>query len=329
MKVCMPFAFLSRRPIEVARPVEHFIRRGRIMRCMTWCAWLLAAIAVQVVTVASPCMAGFISGIGNTNVDSYFGSQNDSYQELNGTPSAWTAIGTGGAPWFPGVYSLPGGIPTYPAPFVTPSNVNPFTAPAFASYANAGDSANSVIQTTIGTSQTTDDAQIQLNMSLTSGGAQYTYEQLNYNSDYNITNTVNSAGFLSGLSAGVSAPQFFVSGNVSTAGSYATFGGIINYWDIPPSPGAPILLGSYTYSYNNNTVGPFSSWVSGVGSISNGVNAPDTLRLTGDFFIIADPASMTVTSVPEPSSPALFGMGVIGLLGLVWRRLARGGRKNG
>jgi hypothetical protein len=299
------------------------------MRFTTWFACLFAAVVAQGLSVASPCMAGNISSIGPTNVDSYFGALNDSYQALNGTPSSWLAIGTGGAPWYPGVYSLPGGIPTYPMPFVTPSNVNPFTSPASASYVWGTESAGATIQTAIGSTQTTDDAQIKLTMSLATGSSQYSYEQLNYDSDYNITNTLNSAGFMSGLTAGSIAPQFLVSGNVSTAGNYATFGGVINYWDVPPSPGAPVFLGAYNYSFNTSTPGPFSTVVSGAGSIINGVNAPDTLRLTGAFFIIADPASITVQSIPEPSSLALLGAGLIGLLGFGWQRLGRNRRANG
>jgi hypothetical protein len=167
---------------------------------------------------------------------------------------------------------------------------------------------------------TMDDAQIALSMRLVQvGTASYAYEQVNYSADYALANAPNSAGFISGALATVVTRSYAVSG---TVGSYVDFGGVMNFWDVPTS-GPSVLLGTLTFGYNSLTPGAFSTIVTGSGNIGTPgtwVNSPDSIRITGDFFVAGDPSSITVESLPEPSSLVLAALAAVGLAAVARRR---------
>jgi hypothetical protein len=273
--------------------------------------------AVFLVFSVSPCLGqGFINSITGSNVDAYFGAQSDAYQQPNpvSLPSSWTAVTTGLSP-YTGLTQLPG-VPGPPIFYTPPSNVTQFSGPALSSFSNLGDSANSIIQTTIGSSGTVDDAQIKLIMSvIEASGLGYAYEQLNFDAEYAITNVSNAAYFNTGLLGTTVTRSFLISGNLPNSTDFATFGGEIDYYDVTTST----PLGSVTFGTTVTGVGPFSQTVTGSGLVV-GINGPDVLQLTGSFFLIADPASVSVQSVPEPSTLALLGAGALSLVGYGWRR---------
>ena len=75
----------------------------------------------------------------------------------------------------------------------------------------------------------------------------------------------------------------------------------MNFWDATTntSLGSPLY-----FNYFNNVGGPFGGTATGSTFVA-AVNSPDVLRITGDFFVIGDPSSIQVQSVPEPSTLVL------------------------
>ena len=249
-----------------------------------------------------------------SNLNVYFGSQNDGYQAsdpINLNP--WPAVTNAQAPYntltvLPGVPTPAGGIKgAYTGNAFSPT-------PWLSGFSDGfGNSAASIIQGLIGSSGTVDDAQISTNMFLNQNGLlpNYTYEQLNYEIDYLVLPGPGALGTTVTRS-------FNVSGNVATSG-YVDFGGEMNFWDVTTSSTA-IPLGTLKFFYFNNTGGPFSAPVNGSANITGTVPPGDTLRVAGDFFLIGDPSQIQINSVPEPSSCALLGLGSLTLLASRRRR---------
>jgi len=118
-------------------------------------------------------------------------------------------------------------------------------------------------------------------------------------------------------------PTFFINGTVQPgSSSFALMNGTINYYAVD-SAGVNSIVDTVTYGYYNNTPGTFSTSVSGTASngITPNIPAGSTLGLDGSFVFNVDPASLSVTTVPEPC----FGMflGLAAAFGLLRRRQAR------
>ena len=288
--------------------------RHFILSCCATLAW----------TFVSSNAHAALNNLPLSNVDAYFGSQNDFYQDRFplSLPPSWLPVGPGPYP-ITSTFLIASAPP--PSPFFAPSNVTPFSGPgSFSSFADVpGNAAFSLIQGYIaGLGDFIDDAQIGLTMSITQvGSSSYAYEQVNYSIDYDLVNSPNSQGFLSGVLPSTVTRSFNVFGSVNSApGSYAQFGGEMNFWSVsgstPTSMGAPL-----TFSYLNLVGGAFSTVVTSTGVIGSvPVNNPDFIRITGSFYVAGDPSSITVQSAPEPSSLGLLGMAALGLLRRFRRR---------
>lgn len=96
-------------------------------------------------------------------------------------------------------------------------------------------------------------------------------------------------------------PGFIINGTVQPAG-FADFTGSITYtsafWG---------TIDTVNYLYNNIIPGPFNATVSGVPSFGTTPVLPafDTLTLVATFTFTVDPASITATTIPEPSASLL------------------------
>lgn len=120
-------------------------------------------------------------------------------------------------------------------------------------------------------------------------------------------------------------PNFLVTGTVQpAAGSFASFTGQIDYYGtIQTTAGlVPAIYETVMYSGLWNTPGLFSAPVFGVPSVgTTPAFIPfTTMNLTGNFTFIVDPASISLTTIPEPSTYVLGGMSLLGLLVYVGRR---------
>jgi PEP-CTERM motif-containing protein len=301
--------------IETFHGCKYF-KKGQFMHSLH--RWLTRLLCVAIAwSFAGNASQALIVSVGPSNVDTFFGSQSDAYQNSNPVAGSWSAIG-------PGPYAgpgLPAGVPAAPAGNVVPSNITPLApTPSISSFNDGGGNlANSGIVAYVGgPNSLVDDAQIGMFMNLTqTGSSAYAYEQLNYAADYSLTNIVDAAGVLTGASPSNVSRSFAISGSV---GSWVEFGGIMNFWDVPTA-GAPTLLGSLLFSYYNASPGTFSTVVSSSSLIgSTPVTNPDLIRVTGDFFVAGDPSSISVQSVPEPSSLLLAALGIVGLLTVARRR---------
>jgi hypothetical protein len=265
-----------------------------------------------------------IIGIPDSNVDAYFGSQSDAYQDSNPLAGPWPSSPVLLAPPPPGAYALTSVPGIAVNPNVTPSNITTFApAPSVSSFNDLnGNTATSTIVGFAGTTSTMDDAQVGLSMVLNQNASAttYTYEQLNYSIDYALANTPNTAGFLSGLLSSTVTRTFAVSGGV---GSWVYFGGQMDFWEVPTA-GPVVNLGTLTFNFLNVLPGPFATTVSGTGFIGPGnvpwgIDAPSTLRVTGTFLIAGDPSSISVQTIPIPAGVWLFGS-ALGLLAASRRR---------
>jgi hypothetical protein len=96
-------------------------------------------------------------------------------------------------------------------------------------------------------------------------------------------------------------PTFFINGTVQPGG-FADFTGSITYTSV-----ANGLVDTVNYTYNNVTPGAFSATVNGVAGSGTTPAMPafDTLTLVANFAFTVDPASISATTVPEPSSAVL------------------------
>lgn len=116
-------------------------------------------------------------------------------------------------------------------------------------------------------------------------------------------------------------PNFLVSGNVeNTAGSYASVSGSIYYLD-----GNNNVLDTVNYNWTDNTPGNFNNvLVSGVAAngTTPALGAGTDLKVIGDIAFQVDPASMSVETVPIPEASSGLLLGLAGVCGILWRRLA-------
>ncbi len=253
-----------------------------------------------------------------SNVDAYFGSLSDGNQVSNPAGlNPWTPVGINPPAFYATVSQLPN-IPGPPPSNVAPSNVTTFAPIASSSSFNDGfnDTATSMILGLVaGPSYTADAAMVNLTsggMTLMESTGLYDYEQLNYDIDFSVSNSVNIFG-TAGTIGGLVTRTYSVSGLVGTGiGAFAAFGGEMSFWDATTntSLGAPL-----TFNYFDGVGGAFSGTASGSTFVS-AVNSPDVLRITGDFFEIGDPATITAESVPEPPTLLLLAAAsaVVGLV---------------
>ncbi len=253
-----------------------------------------------------------VTAVAGSNVDAFFGSQNDGYQVSNPTGlNPWPPAGPNSPAFYGTINQLPG-VPSPPAGNVPPSNVTPFSPTNSTSFFNDGfgNTANSAISGFIsGSSGTADDAQVGLFMTLAQSAGGYAYEQLNYDIDFNVSSSVNATG-TAGTLPGLVTRSFIVSGSVSNSSTaFVAFGGEMSFWDgtTNTSLGAPLL-----FNYFSSAPGAFTATVN-ASSVIGAVNFPDVLRITGDFFLIGDPSTISVTAVPEPSALVLGALGICGL----------------
>jgi hypothetical protein len=115
-------------------------------------------------------------------------------------------------------------------------------------------------------------------------------------------------------------PTLFVNGTVQPASSsYALVNGTIDYYAVN-SAGLNGIVDSVRYSYYNTTPGPFSTTIFGIPGVGTTPLIPSgsTLGLAGNFQFEVDPASFSVTTVPEPGLFTLIGLA--GICGLMRRR---------
>ena len=224
--------------------------------------------------------------------------------------------------------------PAPSASIVPPSGGNPFAGilGGHASYFNdgAGTTATSVIADYVaGSPSLTSDIRIsipywQLNQG--SSGTGYAYEQLNFGSNYLFTNNTN------GLqpSALPNLP-IYINGSVASGSTaYAQFYGEVDYTWLPvtynsftgvvSSNGSPVPLGSLYYSYTLLGGGGFNTTLYSSGGLLATPNNDGILALDGYMWIAGDPSVITVSSVPEPYTLVLLGIGAISLFGYAWRR---------
>jgi hypothetical protein len=265
-----------------------------------------------------------VTNIVASDTQSYFGSLNDTYQASNPTGlNPWPAAGPNPPIFYSTINQLPG-VPSPPGGNVAPTNASPFWPFNGTSFYNDGNgnTASSAISAFIsGNTGTADDAQIGLFMTLTQTTGGYAYEQINYDVDFNVSSVVNTTG-TAGTLPGLVTRSYTVSGSVGGSAGFVAFGGQMNFWDgtTNASLGPPLL-----FNYFNNLPGAFTATVNG-SSFINAVNFPDVLRITGDFFLIGDPSTITVNSVPEPSTIALSVTAAVCLLAFGRRRKFTGRR---
>ena len=115
---------------------------------------------------------------------------------------------------------------------------------------------------------------------------------------------MDASGFATGATQ---APIFTINGSVQPGG-FAFFSGGISY-----NSAALGFIDFATYVFQTNTPGTFSTIVSP--TFNNGtlptLPANDTLTAHAEFRFLVDPASIHATTVPEPTSLALLGLGAL------------------
>ena len=292
-------------------------------------------------TVCARPSWGQLTGIINSDVEGFFGSQSDAFQQSEGPISpTWPA-----SP-FPPLYALSGppNVPALFAGFPNPAfpltqNIG-FAAPAghspgtpftdgttSAGYHAVGGTAGPLTSTTDAGVLFPGTNGIWVTQPSTATG--YAYEQVEFAMDFGVG--------VAGLAAGnVGARPFLVSGTI-VPGGVAQFGaGEVNYWWQPTvintitgvlqANGPATSLGQLQYSFTTGATSFATLVPSIVASRPLAATPPGQgiLEITGNAFVAGDPYSISVQSVPEPST---FVLGIASLAGLAFVTLRKNLRR--
>jgi hypothetical protein len=288
--------------------------------------------ALALATCARTSRAQILSTY-NSDVEGFFGSQSDAFQqsELPISPT-WPASGPGFYP-VTGVPNVPPLYATFPNPVFPVTTNIPFDAPLGHTLGTPFTDGTTSASYNIyggfnGPGTGTGDAYVDLGplgaagmyLNQPASATGYAYEQANFAIDY-------SVGALGLAASNVAVRPYVVAGNV-IPGGYAQFGADLTYWWLTNIPGTTIItsttnLGSLQYNYQVPiSGGPFSAVVNPNPFALAGATGSGILEITGSVFVAGDPFSITVNSLPEPSGVVLAALGLIGLAAYVRRKRA-------
>ncbi len=276
---------------------------------------LMAAGALQATILPVPNGSG---------ASAYFGSQGTAYMA-----SDPLAVFTAAAPVGPYPAGVGTPLPNLPAPPVSP--VFPAT-PSGNNFSSGGGYTFNFADNLLGTGNTaaattianlfnpggtlTSDASINFpswHFSQGSTAPSYAYEQINFVSQFQVTNTLNSS--TPGL-------PLFISGTISPLGTpFGQFDAAITYTYIPTNTtfvpiGPPTNFGTLYYSWQTSTPGSFVAPITSTGSLNGtGTGSPTgILELTGYAYVTGDPVDITISSTPEPATLSLLALGGLALI---------------
>jgi hypothetical protein len=297
------------------------------MNRFTRVAVTLVGIVLLLSAVITSTAVAQITGVVNSDVEAFFGSQSDAFQASEppiGPP--WPANAAGPYPITgPAVPPLYAGFPNpnlsftpnipYDLGHVGPGFID--TQLTTASYSIIGNYAGGAF---------TGDAFAMtfgppISLFQPSSATGFAYEMI----EFVMTYSVGPAGILGGLAP---AYPFVATGNV-LPGGYAQFGAQVDYWWQPVIPGTiipsgpAVNLGTLQYSFLQVGGGAFNTVVNHAPTVLAGAGGVGFLQITGEMFVAGDPFSINVISIPEPSTLTL-GVAGIGAFGLMVLRRKRG-----
>ncbi len=282
------------------------------------------AAALTVVAICACTLQASIAPVLNgSGASGYFGSQGTVYMDSDPVTTFTAAAPVG--PYPAGVGSP---LPNLPAPPVSPVypgliSGNNFTGGGGYTFnfvdSLGGTTGYTAATTTIGhifnpTGTHTSDASIDFPIWRFSQGPaapSYAYEQIDFVSQYQVTNT---------LGASTPGILLFISGTLSPLGTpFGQFDAAITYTWLPTNTGFVVNgpatnLGTLYYSWQTTTPGFFITPIVSTGSLAGTPTNLGILELTGYAYVTGDPFDITISSVPEPATLSLLVMGGLAML---------------